>query len=417
MIMKKLFLGICLFLFSFSVMNAQSSSVYSRYGVGDLEFGYSPKMIAIGGLGVTQLDPDHLSISNPASWSSLTRTRIEFGFGYKGDLISDGTRSNFTSETEFKGFTFGFPVSREFGVGVVAGLLPYSRVSYKAEQDIQSTDQVIPSYKLTYDGKGGLSKIFIGTSFFLPLSISAGLTLDYYFGNQNYVSSIKFDESKYINTTYENIRRSTGFGTTLGLISPNLAKEFRIRALNDLRIGFSYQYIGNLNTDTVFTQTSLFLVDTVAFSQTETKIPARFIGGISFAFNDSYNINLDFMYQPMSDYTFNNNLDTHLRDANRLSAAFEYKAKKNMGMTTFEQIVWRFGLSYEQTQYIFNGQGINRYSTFAGFSYPLGVDNTIDLSVEYSNKGTTDFNLLKENSIRVYLGLSFGELWFLRSER
>ncbi len=88
-----------------------------------------------------------------------------------------------------------------------------------------------------------------------------------------------------------------------------------------------------------------------------------------------------------------------------------------MGMTTWEQIVWRFGLSYEQTQYIFNGQGINSYSAFGGFSYPLGVDNTIDFAVEYSNRGTTDFNLLNENSIRVYLGLSFGELWFLRADR
>lgn len=415
--MKNSLLILVILVLSFSITNAQSSSVYSRYGIGDLEFGYSAKMIAIGNFGVAQLDPDHLSVSNPASWSSLTRTRTEFGFGYKGDLISDGTQSNYNSETDFKGFTFGFPVSKDYGIGVVAGLLPYSRVSYKTEQYNPSPDQVIPSYKLSYDGKGGLSKLFIGSSFRLPLGVSAGATLDYYFGNQNYVSTIEFDETKYINTTYENTRRSTGFGTTLGLISSNLAKDLNISGLNDLRIGVSYQYIGNLNTDTVFTQTSLFLVDTVTFSQTETKIPARITGGISFAFKESYNFNLDFMYQPMSNFRFNNREETNLRDANKFSAAFEYKAKKNMGMTTWEQIVWRFGLSYEQTQYIFNGQGINSYSAFGGFSYPLGVDNTIDFAVEYSNRGTTDFNLLNENSIRVYLGLSFGELWFLRADR
>ena len=77
------------------------------------------------------------------------------------------------------------------------------------------------------------------------------------------------------------------------------------------------------------------------------------------------------MYQPMSNFRFNNTEDIHLRDANKFSAAFEYKAKKNMGMTIWEQIVWRFGLSYGQTQYIFNGQGINSYSTFGGFSIHL----------------------------------------------
>ncbi len=61
------------------------------------------------------------------------------------------------------------------------------------------------------------------------------------------------------------IRSSTGFGTTFGLISSNLAREFRISAFTDLRFGFSYNYVGNLNTDSIFTQTSLFLVDTVSY--------------------------------------------------------------------------------------------------------------------------------------------------------
>ena len=55
----------------FPITNAQSSSVYSRYGIGDLEFGYSAKMIAIGNFGVAQLDPDHLSVSNPARLEML----------------------------------------------------------------------------------------------------------------------------------------------------------------------------------------------------------------------------------------------------------------------------------------------------------------------------------------------------------
>ena len=81
-------------------------------------------------------------------------------------------------------------------------------------------------------------KYFLGSSFFLPLGFSAGVTLDYYFGNQNYVSTINFDDPRYISTKYENIRRSTGFGTTLGLISSNLAREFRIGGISDLRDWF-----------------------------------------------------------------------------------------------------------------------------------------------------------------------------------
>ncbi|MDP2366032.1 MAG: hypothetical protein Q8M94_19950 [Ignavibacteria bacterium] len=413
--MKTLLLIILFCIFSFSVIDAQSSSVYSRYGIGDLEYSYSPKMISIGDIGVTQLDPDHLIVSNPASWSALSRTRIEFGFGYKGVQISDQSQSYFTSETDFKGFTFGFPVSRDYGIGFVAGLVPYSRVSYKAEEKVESSNTQIPTYKVLYEGKGGLSKLFVGSSVMLPFGFLGGVSLDYYFGNQNYFSSIEFDNSKdFINVVRQNNRRSTGFGTTAGIISSNLSNDFKLGLFDDLRLGFSFNYIGNLNTDTLLTSTSLFLVDTVAFASTETKIPVRFNGGISFVFDESYNISLDYMYQPMSEYSFNYLKDSHLRNMAKYSAALEYKPKKSAGMTNWEQIIWRFGLSYEQTQYRFNGQGINQFSTFAGLSYPLGVDNTIDFAIQYSNRGTTENNLLNENAIRVYFGLSFGELWFLR---
>jgi hypothetical protein len=414
---NNLFISLIL-LFSVYSLNAQSGSVYSRYGIGDLELGYSAKMIAIGEIGTTQLDPDHLVVSNPASWSALTRTRIEFSFGYKGVLISDATQSNFTSETDFKGFTFGFPVSRANGIGVVAGLVPYSRVSYKAVENVKSENELFPSYKVNYEGKGGLSKIFLGSSVGLPFGISAGATLDYYFGNQNYLSTVEFDNSELnANTIYENNRRATGFGTTVGLISSNLASDLKLEFLSDLRLGLSFNYLGKLNTDSIYTATSNFLLDTISIAGTEMNIPARFNGGISFAFEESYNISLDFMYQPMSKFTFNNQPDENLRDENKYSAAFEYKPKRTLGMTTWEQIVWRFGLSYEQTQYIFHGQGINQYSVFGGLSYPLGIENSIDFAVQYLTKGTTENNLINENSVRIYLGVSFGEIWFLNFEK
>lgn len=409
--------GLILFL-GFLDLNAQSSSVYTRYGIGDLEYGYSPKMMGIGDFGIAHLDPDHLILANPASWSVLSRTRIELSFGYRGDQISDANQTNYTSETDFKGFTIGFPVSREYGVGVVAGLIPYSRVSYEAQDYFKYEDEILPSYTIYYEGKGGLSKIFLGTSFFIPFGFSAGVSLDYYFGNQSYLSTIEFENNAVnLKAIYENNRRTTGFGTTAGIISSNLAREFKISLFDDLRFGLSFNYLGNLNTDTIYTSLSLFLLDTLALAKTEMTIPARFNAGISFAFAEQYNVNLDYMYQPMSKYTFNNQPDVNLRDINKISAAVEFKPKKTMGMTTWEQIIWRFGLSYEQSQYIFNGQGINQYSVFGGFSYPLGVDNTIDLALQYLNRGTTENNLLEENSIRVYMGLSFGELWFLRSEK
>ncbi|MDY0082990.1 MAG: hypothetical protein RBR74_07400, partial [Ignavibacteriaceae bacterium] len=281
-------------IFLSEVFFAQNSSVYSRYGIGDFDYSYSPKLISIGDLGTALLDPEHLLIANPAVWTAMTKTRIEFGFGYKGVLVSDANHSVYNSETDFKGFTFGFPVDRDLGIGVVTGLVPYSRVSYKAKENYTSQNE-IPEYSVEYEGRGGLSKLFIGSSVFLPLNFSAGASLDYYFGNIDYISNIDFNQSEtLINTKYESMRRSTGFGGSFGLVSPNLANDLSISFLNDLRFGFSYNMLVNLDTDTLFTSTSLYLVDTISAGRTKMKIPQRFNSGISFVFNELYSFNLDY---------------------------------------------------------------------------------------------------------------------------
>lgn len=406
-----------LFLIAFS--NAQNSSVYSRYGIGDLEYGYSPKMMGIGDLGVTQLDPDHLVITNPASWFSLNQTRIEFSLGYKGINISNNTDANFTSETEFKGLTFGFPVSKEYGVGVVAGLVPFTRISYQSKGSYKSPDEaVIPFYNVFYEGKGGISKLFLGSSVFLPFEISAGASLDYYFGNQRYFSKIEFvDNSTNINTTYENNHRSTGFGTTFGLISPNLAAKLNLQTFSDIRLGLSINYISSLNSDTLLTSASSSIIDTIAVSSTKMKIPLRINSGVSFVINDTYHISVDYAYQPWSKFEFNGLKDNNLRDAQKISLAFEFTPKRTSGMKLIEQTVWRGGLSYEETQYKFYGKGINQFSVFGGLSFPIGTDNTIDLGLQYAMRGSKENNLLKEDFIKLYLGISFGELWFLRFDK
>ncbi|MFZ2322087.1 MAG: hypothetical protein WAV89_00165 [Ignavibacteriaceae bacterium] len=417
--MRIIILSIISSLFIISFSNAQNSSVYSRYGIGDVEYGYSPMMLSIGDLGITRLDPDHIIVSNPASWSALSKTRIELSLGYKGISISDNSDQYFTSETDFKGFTFGFPVSHEYGIGVVTGLVPFSRVSYKSVKNFTSSDADIPSYKVTYEGKGGISKLFLGSSVYLPFGFIAGATLDYYFGNLRYYSNIEFaSNSDNINTDYENDHRTTGFGSTIGLISPNLAPKINIDLLSDLRLGLSVNYIAKLNTDTLLTATSSTQIDTVTIStDKKMKLPLRINGGISFVLNDSYHINLDYSYQPWSNFEFDGISNSYLQDASKFTAGFEYTPKKSRNMSLLEQMTWRGGVSFEKTQYQFNGNGINQFSVFGGFSFPMDIDNLIDFGIQYSIRGTSDNSLLKEEFVKLYFGISFGELWFLTYDK
>jgi hypothetical protein len=77
----------------------------------------------------------------------------------------------------------------------------------------------------------------------------------------------------------------------------------------------------------------------------------------------------------------------------------------------------RVGFSFEQTQYVFNGKGIDQYSLYTGFSLPLDFDNTLDVGFQYGKRGTKENNLLSENFYKFSITLSIGELWFIQTER
>ena len=200
-------------------------------------------------------------------------------------------------------------------------------------------------------------------------------------------------------------------------ISPNFAEALNLSGFSEIRIGASVNYISDLNTDTLLTSTSISLVDTSAFSNTKISIPARINAGISFGFSEAYKVNLDYAYQPWGEFKLGGVENPNLRNSQKFSTAFEYIPLRRAGMSLWEQMVWRAGLSYEETQYKFGSTGINQYSAFGGFSFPMGIDNTIDLGIEYGIRGTEENNLLKENFVKIYLGISFGELWFLRFEK
>ncbi|GAB4296860.1 MAG: membrane protein [Ignavibacteriaceae bacterium] len=413
----KIFLFSAFLILSFSIQNySQTSSTYSRFGLGDLEYSFSPKRTAMGQLGYALSDENFISDINPAGWVNLSRTRIEFSVDFNNMFLSNSVETKFYSDAAFKGFTFGFPVSDLYGISVAAGILPITRVSYNIEQRVVSSDPLIIDHTLKYEGSGGLSKLFIGSSYQTPLGISLGASLDYIFGTLSYKSAIEFDIGQ-ISTEYEKSYRPTGFGATFGIISPDLSGLTGNDFITGIRLGASISLENKLTADSILTSLSSTDLDTIYSGSFDIIHPVRYGGGISVVFSDEYLVTVDYFAQPWSDFRIGNSHPASLRDAYKISSGFEYKAEKELGQTFWEQIIWRFGLSFEQTQYKINGQGIDQYSVAGGFSLPLGNNNSVDVGIEYAVRGTTDSELLKEQSVRLNLGVSFGELWFIRHEK
>ena len=394
---------------------AQSTSTYTRSGIGDISYSYSARSLSLGHSGSALINKDYIAITNPASWSLLAKTRIEFSFVYNGMNISNSTDSKFYSDGDFKGFTFALPVSEENGIGVATGLVPYSRLNYLVEQDVESVSS--SNYTATYQGKGGLSKLFIGGTYKFPFDLVFGGTLEYYFGNLRYISKVEFQNITNFPAEFELLYAPTGFGTTLGLISPDLSGLFNSESISNLKLAISANIIAELETDTLLTSKSASIIDTLGIGMTKMNVPTKITAGATVTVSNNFILNLDYFFQPWSDYKLSEIKSVNLKDAHKVSFGFEYRPTRALGMGYWEQIMLRFGLSYEQTQYTFNGNDINQYSVFGGFSLPLSYENTIDFAIEYSIRGTTDANLLQENFIRINLGFSFGDIWFQRYEK
>jgi hypothetical protein len=147
------------------------------------------------------------------------------------------------------------------------------------------------------------------------------------------------------------------------------------------------------------------------------EIPLRINLGLSFILGKNYLITIDYSSQNFSNFKIADKTNENLRDGFKFSTGFEFIPTQQLGMTFWERVNWRFGLSYEKTPYYFKNTGIDQYSVYGGTTFPLGVDNSIDLAIQYSLRGTTENKLLKENFIKLNLGISFGELWFIRYEK
>jgi hypothetical protein len=393
---------------------AQTSSPFSRIGIGDIVYANSARKLGMGQLSVADAQSNFISFYNPAGLFNLKRTRIEFSLNYSGSFLSGDNLSTYYAKTEFTGFMFAFPISNKYGIGAVTGLVPYSNVSYKVVNPVQTTNG---DYQTTYQGKGGLSKLFLGSSYKLPFDLVIGATLDYYFGNIDYASSIHFLDATNADAQYTDEYRPKGLGTTLGIISPDLSGMFNSNLLTNLRIGFTYNYFSQLKTDSVLTSSTTLGQDTVSTGIVNMKIPGRLAAGLSFVLNNRYLLSLDYALQNWEKYSFNGLTSSNLRNASKMSLGFEFTPEQKLGASFWEQIIWRTGLSYEQTQYLVNNKGINQYSVSGGLSLPITTANTLDLGLQYAMRGASDPGLYKENIIRLSLTFSLGDIWFIREEK
>ena len=193
-----------------------TSSPYSRYGIGDLQFGGFSKNRGMGGLSYGLALPYSINYSNPASYHAIALTTFEAAVNGSYFELKNNSKSGNLYNAEFGYLALGFPLkTKKWGMSL--GLLPYSSVGYNIKDFKINKAGELESY--IYEGSGGLNQFYVGTGWSPTKNFSAGVNASFVFGTLTQIRRVEFSPtSGFYNTKVSDETIINDFHFSLGLL-------------------------------------------------------------------------------------------------------------------------------------------------------------------------------------------------------
>lgn len=402
----------------FAQFNNNTTSPYSRYGIGDLQPYSFGRSVAMGGTGIAVRNGYQINMANPASYSAIDTLGFMFEFGMNGKFTSYKTDLGSTgaNDVNFQYFAMNFQVSNR--IGAAMGLVPFSDVGYdvKINDDIENTGPV----QTNYYGVGTISQAFIGLGVEPFKNLSLGANLNYTFGMLNRNSEVAFYGASdfYSIQQYKNLQISD-FGVEFGAQA-----TIPLKNNNKIILGVVYEhnptYVANTSdlTQKIISSGNSTDRDTLNLlenSKGKIEYPRSVGVGLSYSKLNKLEINADYVYQAWGDSKFFGEGSAFLTDLNKFALGAEWIPDKFSIRSYTNRIAYRAGLKYEQTYLVFNGQQINDFGISFGVGLPVYRSNsTINVAAEIGRKGTKSNNLVLENYARLNLSVNLYDLWFIK---
>jgi len=407
---------------AFSQYNTYSP--YTRFGLGELTMQGFAQNLAMGGTGLALRDADKLNYLNPAAFASRDSMSVLFDFG-----LNTVTNSYNTTEgnknwanANFHHVAFSAPVSKYFGLG--AGLVPYSSIGYKIKQEYNSLTNGVP-VDFYYSGTGGVMNFFVGASALLFNRLSLGFSLNYLMANITRDRLIYFPtETYYSATTSEQNIVFKKPVVSLGLQYKETFKDkffFTLAGRYDLEttipagiynLSYSEFYGSAYTIDSVtsISITPIFQQDT---GYSDLVIPENIGIGLAFGIPGKLTITGDYY---MQDWSKNiSGIGDSLAASSSMRAGIEYIPNRNDLRSYAKHIAYRVGGYYSDYYLKVNGYQLKDYGITFGVGLPLkGTGSTFNVAFTLGTRGTTEYNLIKENYGIITFNVTLHDLWFYK---
>ena len=416
-------------------VNSQNntSSPYSFYGIGSLDFKGTSESRAMGGVSVYN-DSIHMNFRNPASYTGKNMfsfnnegrlVKFTVGLGHSETDLKTSTNSSETTNTSFEYLGLNVPMGKKFGFGF--GLIPYSSVGYKLQSS--NLDNQL-QYK--YSGNGGLNKAFLGFAYQLSDNIAIGFDAKYNFGNiQN--SALEYlydDESLPLDYQAREQNRSDlsgvnfNFGLTFrGGLTENLELHASLTHSPDYNLSsrnsrtFASVVI-NPNTQIEFPVNEINIdLESLGLDKTDLTMPSITSFGLGISKPKKWFLGAE--YTSITSSVFSNDLinieNSEFEDSSKISFGGFYIPDYASFSKFWNRVVYRAGFYSEKTGLVINNESINEFGISFGLGIPAGgLFSNVNTTVEFGKRGTTNENLVEENFINFQLSLSLNDRWFIK---
>ncbi len=151
-------------------------------------------------------------------------------------------------------------------------------------------------------------------------------------------------------------------------------------------------------------------------------IPLMHSVGLGFKSGDKLTVLLDGGFQQWSKYSFFGD-NQKLRDLYRGSIGIQYLPSRAAigNLAYLKRMNYRIGARYNTGNLVFNNKSISEYAFSAGIGLPAGggrfkLFTMLNISGEYGVYGTKQNQLIQEKYVRVVIGLTFNDRWFIKTK-
>ena len=420
MIRYKRLINTCFLVLCATMMFAQSgsNSPYTRYGYGhlsDQSFGNSK---AMGGLSYGLRDGFQINASNPASYSAVDSLTFLFDAGMS---LQNANFKEGTVQTNAKNSTVDY-IAMQFrlfeGMGFSAGFLPYSIVGYNMSQTYElGTDGLGNSIQVldTYTGNGGLQQVYVGVGYKILKNLSLGVNFSYLFGEISHSIATSFNNSNAFSSVRTDKITVSDYKLDLGMqFIQKLGEKHVVNLGAVYSLGHDLNSTGYKYLETYSLSNSALQSQSVDTLQNAFSLPHTFGVGFTYVYDQRLTVGLDYTQQKWADINFFNKQGA-FTDRSKISFGAEFVPKKN-SKNYFNRIKYRLGAYYSDPYAKVNeNEGAREYGASFGFGFPIFRSKSIlNISGQYINVKPKVAGMLEENYLKINVGLTFNERWFMK---